>query len=57
MNRSKFYIDAGTNWSKILEIPPAQERKYSVYPTSEARKYNFEYEKMTENKTDNTEKN
>ena len=57
MNRSKFYIDAGTTWSKILEITPAQERKYSVYPTSEARKFNFEYEKMTGHTTDKTAKN
>ena len=57
MNRSKFYIDAGTTWSKILEITPAQERKYSVYPTSEARKFNFKYEKMTGHTTDKTAKN
>ena len=57
MNRSKFYIDAGTTWSKILEITPAQERKYSVDPTSEAGKFNFEYEKMTGHTTDKTAKN
>ncbi len=57
MNKSKFYIDAGTTWSKILEITPLGERKYSVYPTCEARKFNLEYEKITGHTTDKAAKN
>lgn len=52
MNKSEFYIDAGTTWSKILEITPFGERKYSIYPTSEARKFEIKYEKMTGHTSD-----
>ena len=52
MSNSKFYIDAGTTWSKILEITPLGERKYSIYPTCEARKFDIKYEKMTGHTSD-----
>lgn len=51
---SRFFIDAGTTWSKILEITPENERKYSVYPTSRARKLKLNYEKMTGHTSDKT---
>ena len=53
---SKFYLDAGTTWSKILEIAPNGERKYNVFLTSEARKFNIAYEKVTGHTTDKTSK-
>lgn len=34
---SKFYLDAGTTWSKILEVKPNGERQYSVLPTMEMK--------------------
>ena len=52
MNKSKFYIDAGTTWSKILEITPSLERKYSILPTREARNLKIKYEKMTGHTSD-----
>ena len=43
---SKFYLDAGTTWSKILEVKPDGERVYSVLPSSEIRGRNG-FEKVT----------
>ncbi len=41
---SKFYIDGGTTYSKILELKENGERVYSIYPTSVARKMELKYE-------------
>lgn len=54
---SEFFIDAGTTWSKILEITPEGERKYSVYPTSVARKFEITYKKMTGHTSNKDAKN
>ncbi len=42
----KRYIDAGTTWTKILEIQDGK-KKYRVISTSEFRKLNLDYEKST----------
>jgi activator of 2-hydroxyglutaryl-CoA dehydratase len=34
---SKFYLDAGTTWSKILEVTPGGEKKYSVLLSSDLK--------------------
>ena len=42
----KRYIDAGTTWTKILEIKN-EIKEYKVIPTAEFRKLNLEFEKST----------
>lgn len=42
----KRYIDAGTTWTKILEIQDGI-KKYSVIPTSKFRALNLDFEKST----------
>lgn len=42
----KRYIDAGTTWTKILEIQD-EKKEYKVISTAEFRKLNLDYEKST----------
>ena len=42
----KRYIDAGTTWTKVLEIQNGI-KEYKVIPTAEFRKLNLEFEKST----------
>lgn len=56
MMNSKFYLDAGTTWSKILEITSQNERKYSVCPTSQIKNLDIEFEKTTGHSTNKTSK-
>ncbi|MBQ2983883.1 MAG: hypothetical protein IJD57_03720 [Candidatus Gastranaerophilales bacterium] len=42
----KRYIDAGTTWTKILEIQDGK-KEYKVISTAEFRKLNLDYEKST----------
>ncbi len=42
----KRYIDAGTTWTKILEIRDGK-KEYKVISTAEFRKLNLDYEKST----------
>ncbi|MBE7706593.1 MAG: ATPase [Cyanobacteria bacterium SIG30] len=45
---SKFYLDAGTTWSKILEITDDNEKKYSVIKSSSLKDFqNIIFEKTT----------
>ena len=44
---SKFFLDAGTTWSKILEITPLGERKRSVLPSSEVKGLGINFERTT----------
>ncbi len=44
---SKFFLDAGTTWSKILEITSKGERKYNVLPTREVGVSNLNFERVT----------
>lgn len=55
--QSKFFIDAGTTWSKILEIKPNGEEAFKVLPTIEAKNLNINFEKITGHTTDKTAKN
>ncbi len=57
MTNSKFYIDAGTTWSKILEIQPDGKRVYSVYKTAVARTFEHNYIKVTGHTTNKFAKN
>ncbi len=34
---SKFYLDAGTTWSKILEVTQGNDKKYSVLPSCDLK--------------------
>ena len=54
---SKYYLDAGTTWSKILEIKPDGERKYSIYKTKEAREFGLNFEKTTGHTTNKNAQN
>lgn len=44
---NKFFLDAGTTWSKILEISPSGERKRSVLPSSELKGLALNFERVT----------
>ena len=44
---SKFFLDAGTTWSKILEITPDGEAKRSVLPSSELKGLAINFERVT----------
>lgn len=57
MTNSKFYIDAGTTWSKILEIQPDGKRVYSVHKTAVARTFEHNYIKVTGHTTNKFAKN
>ena len=57
MTNSKFYIDAGTTWSKILEIQPDGKKVYSVYKTAVARTFEHNYIKVTGHTTNKFAKN
>ena len=57
MTNSKFYIDAGTTWSKILEIQPDGKRVYSVHKTAVASTFEHNYIKVTGHTTNKFAKN
>lgn len=44
---NKFFLDAGTTWSKILEVSPLGERKRSVLPSSELKGLALDFERVT----------
>jgi len=44
---SRFFLDAGTTWSKILEITPEGEARRSVLPSNELRSLTLDFERVT----------
>ncbi len=49
---SKFYLDAGTTFSKVLELRADGTREYSVFPTKDLKKLNLKFEKITGHSVD-----
>jgi activator of 2-hydroxyglutaryl-CoA dehydratase len=53
-NKSKFYLDAGTTWSKILEIKPDGRRVYRTLPSSGLFTH-YKFEKSTGHRAQSVE--
>lgn len=44
---SKFYLDAGTTWAKILEIKENSKKEYKIFLSSELKNLDLVFEKVT----------
>ena len=47
MGEKKYYLDAGTTWSKILEIDNKGEKTYKILLSSEIKNLNLKFDKVT----------
>lgn len=47
MKESLFYLDAGTTWSKILELRSDGEKKYQILPSSDIKNLDLKFNKVT----------